>query len=101
MSKKILTHKKAQIRLEPDGFSIHTFELSMQFGKAEWDNCKEQLYADQKNPTKPGSTRTNPAKVCTSARNMQIPVFASVWNTLAAKRNTRSISSVSSSILVS
>lgn len=48
MSKKILTHQKAQIRLEPDGFSIHTFELSMQLGKAEWDNYKEQLYADQK-----------------------------------------------------
>ena len=48
MSKKILTHQKAQLRLEPDGFSHSYFELSMQLGKAEWDNYKEQLYADQK-----------------------------------------------------
>lgn len=48
MSKKVKKHKKAEICLEPDGFSIHTFELSMQLSKSEWRNCKEQLYAEQK-----------------------------------------------------
>lgn len=48
MSKKTLKHKKAEIRLEPDGFSIHTFELSMQLSKSDWHNCKEQLYAKQR-----------------------------------------------------
>ena len=48
MSKKTLKHKKAHIHLEPDGFSIHTFELSMQLSKSEWHNCKEQLYAEQR-----------------------------------------------------
>lgn len=48
MSKKVKKHKKAEICLEPDGFSIHTFELSMQLSKSEWHNCKEQLYAEQK-----------------------------------------------------
>lgn len=48
MSKKVKKHKKAEIRLEPDGFSIHTFELSMQLSKSEWHNCKEQLFSEQK-----------------------------------------------------
>ena len=48
MSKKTLKHKKAEIRLEPNGFSIHTFELSMQLSKAEWNTCKEKLYAKQR-----------------------------------------------------
>lgn len=49
MSKKVKKHKRAEIRLEPDGFSIHTFELSMQLSKSEWHNCKEQLFSEQKN----------------------------------------------------
>lgn len=48
MSKKVKKHKKAEIRLEPDGFSIHTFELSMHLSKSEWHNCKEQLFSEQK-----------------------------------------------------
>lgn len=48
MSKKVKKHKKAEICLEPDGFSVHTFELSIQLSKSEWRNCKERLYAEQK-----------------------------------------------------
>lgn len=48
MSKKTLKHKKAEIRMEPDGFSIHTFELSMQLSKSDWRKCKELLFAEQK-----------------------------------------------------
>lgn len=48
MSKKGLKHKKATIHPEPDGFSIHTFKLSMQLSKSEWHNCKEQLFSEQK-----------------------------------------------------
>lgn len=48
MSKKVKKHKKAEIRLEPDGFSIHTFELSMQLSKSDWHKCKEQLFSEQK-----------------------------------------------------
>ena len=47
MSKKVKKRKTAQIILEPDGFSIHTFELSMKLSKSEWKKCKQRLYADQ------------------------------------------------------
>lgn len=46
-SKKVRKHRQAEITLEPDGFSIHTFELSMQFSKSEWKKCKQKLYAEQ------------------------------------------------------
>lgn len=48
MSKKTLKRKKAQIHLEPDGFSIHTFELSTELNQSEWNKCKDRLYTDQK-----------------------------------------------------
>lgn len=48
MSKKVKKHKRAEIRLEPDGFSIHTFELSMQLSKSAWHKCKEQFFSEQK-----------------------------------------------------
>ncbi len=47
MSKKTLKRKKVQIHLEPDGFSIHTFELSIEVSKSEWHNCKDWLYTEQ------------------------------------------------------
>ncbi len=47
MRKKKLQHKRTEICLEPDGFSIHTFEVSMQLSKSEWHNCKEKLFSDQ------------------------------------------------------
>lgn len=46
-SKKVRKHRQVEITLEPDGFSIHTFELSMQFSKSEWKKCKQKLYAEQ------------------------------------------------------
>ena len=46
-SKKVRKHRRAEITLEPDGFSIHTFELSMKLSKSEWKKCKQRLYADQ------------------------------------------------------
>lgn len=52
MSKKTLKRKKAQIHLEPDGFSIHTFELSIKINKSEWNNCKDWLYTEQEKSNK-------------------------------------------------
>ncbi len=46
-SKKIRKRRQAEITLEPDGFSIHTFELSMKLSKSEWKKCKQRLFADQ------------------------------------------------------
>lgn len=46
-SKKVRKHRQAEITLEPDGFSIHTFELSMKLSKSEWKKCKQRLFADQ------------------------------------------------------
>lgn len=46
-SKKVRKHRQAEITLEPDGFSIHTFELSIKLSKSEWKKCKQKLYADQ------------------------------------------------------
>lgn len=46
-SKKIRKHKQAKIILEPDGFSIHTFELSMKLSKSEWKRIKHALYDER------------------------------------------------------
>lgn len=48
MSKKVFKHKTAKIYLEPDGFSIHTFELSTELSPSEWNKCKDRLYTEQK-----------------------------------------------------
>lgn len=44
MSKKIVKHKTANFTLEPDGFSIHTFELSKKLSTTEYYDIKDQLY---------------------------------------------------------
>lgn len=43
MSKKNLK-RKAVFELAPDGFSIHTFELSREITRFEWDSIKRSLY---------------------------------------------------------
>lgn len=55
MSKQVIQHKKAQFTLEPDGFSIHTFELSRRMTKHEWKAAKAKLYEGQKT-REPGET---------------------------------------------
>lgn len=47
-SKKVRKRKQAEITLEPDGFSIHTFELSMKLNKSEWKQMKHDLYGEQR-----------------------------------------------------
>lgn len=47
MSKTRITEKTALLTLEPDKFSIHTFELSMQLTFKEWDAIKKKLYKDR------------------------------------------------------
>lgn len=47
MSKKIVKCRKAVFTLEPDGFSIHTFELSRQLRPKEYYSIKDQLYCKQ------------------------------------------------------
>lgn len=47
-SKKTKKRRIGTFTLEPDGFSIHTVELSMKLTKAEWRRCKNALYQQQK-----------------------------------------------------
>ena len=48
MGKKVIQRKKAVFTLEPDGFSIHTFELSRKLDPSEYYAIKDQLYRQQK-----------------------------------------------------
>lgn len=48
MSKRIETEKTALFELEPDGFSIHTFELTKKITKHEYGTIKNSLYHAQK-----------------------------------------------------
>ncbi|MDO4271168.1 MAG: hypothetical protein Q4C72_09645 [Eubacteriales bacterium] len=45
MSKKVLKRKKSEFVLEPDGFSIHTFELSYQMTVTEFQKMLDEAYA--------------------------------------------------------
>ena len=47
MSKAKAQHKTARFSLEPDGFSIHTFELSRKISRQEYYSIKEKLYRQQ------------------------------------------------------
>ncbi|MCQ5128169.1 hypothetical protein NE562_00750 [Butyricicoccus faecihominis] len=44
MSEKVCKHKTVKITLEPDGYSIHTFELSRKLTSFEWQRTKDELY---------------------------------------------------------
>ncbi len=46
MSKRKESKKTAVFELKPDGFSIHTFELSKKLTRYEYYNMKEALYSD-------------------------------------------------------
>lgn len=48
MSKRIETKKTALFELEPDGFSIHTFELTRKMTRHEYRTMKDALYHAQK-----------------------------------------------------
>ena len=48
MSRKVCQRKKASITLEPDGYSIHTFEASLKVSKSEFNRIKDSLYQSQK-----------------------------------------------------
>lgn len=52
MSKKVKCHKNVEIVLEPDGFSIHTIELSLKLSHSEWNQCKQSLYDEQNRTSK-------------------------------------------------
>lgn len=47
MSKTRITDKIGHLTLEPDEFSIHTFELSMQLTLKEWYAIKKKLYKNR------------------------------------------------------
>ena len=49
MSKKVIKHKTAKFTLEPDGFSIHTIELSMELTYRDFYEIKDHLYRQQEN----------------------------------------------------
>ena len=44
MGKKVRKYKNVEIVLEPDGFSIHTIELSRKVSQTEWKQIKSDLY---------------------------------------------------------
>lgn len=44
MGKKVRKYKNVEIMLEPDGFSIHTIELSCKVSQTEWKQIKSDLY---------------------------------------------------------
>ena len=48
MGKKICQRKKASITLEPDCYSIHTFEAPLKVSKFEFNRVKGGLYQSQK-----------------------------------------------------
>lgn len=52
MSKKIIKHEQAEFVLEPDGFSIHTFELFYRCTAAEWREIKQNVYEKNKKRSK-------------------------------------------------
>lgn len=52
MSKRVESRKIAVFVLEPDGFSIHTFELSKQLTKFEYHQIKDTLYRSQEKDKK-------------------------------------------------
>lgn len=54
MSKKKTQTKKATFTLEPDGFSIHTFELSRRMTHREYHSMKDKLYRKQEQSAKRG-----------------------------------------------
>ncbi len=49
MSRKVLRQRNAAFTLEPDGYFIHTFELSQKLTKSEWNRVKDYLYTSQQN----------------------------------------------------
>lgn len=50
MSKRIESKKTAVFELEPDGFSIHTFELSQKLTQKQYHQMKDKLYQLQEQP---------------------------------------------------
>ena len=48
MSKKVYTSRKSIITLEPDGYSVHTVEVSLRVSKFEFNHMKDSLYQSQK-----------------------------------------------------
>lgn len=52
MSKRVESREIAVFVLEPDGFSIHTFELSKQLTKFEYHQIKDTLYRSQEKDKK-------------------------------------------------
>ena len=65
MSNKKIKVKEARFTLEPDGFSIHTFELSRKVTKREYRNIKDTLYQQQTDKSKVYKDRSNGKHICT------------------------------------
>lgn len=50
MSKRIESKKTTAFEMEPDGFSIHTFELSQKLTQKQYHQMKDKLYRLQEQP---------------------------------------------------
>ncbi len=53
MTKPITRYRTTTLDLEPDGFSIHTFELSRKLTEREWTSIKNALYDLNMEPSNP------------------------------------------------
>ncbi len=53
MTKPITRYRTTTLDLEPDGFSIHTFELSRKLTEREWTSIKNALYDLNMEPSYP------------------------------------------------
>lgn len=47
MSKRVELKRPAVFELEPDGFSIHTFELSMELNKEQYQQMKDRCISSR------------------------------------------------------
>lgn len=73
MGKRIRKTKKAEICLEPDGYSVHTLELSQSISKQKWNWMKEKLYKKQrKRGGRSTFTRTVNVRASIFAYNMRM-----------------------------
>ena len=84
MSKRKESKKTAVFALEPDGFSIHTFELAKKLAKHEYHEIKRIRYTAVKKRLK-RSTSIRSTKVITTTANIKNKVCAFIWNTMRAK----------------
>lgn len=99
MGKKVRKYKNVEITLEPDGFSVHTIELSRKVAQTEWKQIKSSLYGYNeqysKNIIRPDGF-CHGYHICT--RYAEAGIRIRLEHIKEQKRNKRSLHSYGSSI---